>query len=89
MAETSTTLKALRDKVYTFIEGKMNAADIATFTIGAQSVTKYSLAELTALYEYLCSRIEAIDGGTEYWDNFDDGVEWTGNDGTVEVGDDE
>lgn len=89
MAETSAALKTLRDSLITFLTGKMAAADVASFQLGAQSVTTYSLADLWAFYNGLCARIEALDGGTEYVDHFDDGTAWTGHDGTVSVGDDE
>lgn len=87
MAESASSLTTLIAAIDAVITARL-AGDVSVRVAqGDTSYTKMSVTDLMALRKGYVERLEQLQSGTEYWDRTDDGLQRTGRDGTVYIGD--
>jgi len=89
VAETVAGNEEIITAINAMILAKLSGADIQEYKIGDESTKKMSIKELQGLIDWYTARNEKLEAGTIYRDNYDDGIQKTGVDRTVYIGDTE
>lgn len=91
MANTVAALQTLIDAIDTYITARLTGtAAVDSVTVGSHSFSKLSIAQLTDLRKMYVEQRDNLNADAgEYVDHQHQGIDKTGTDNTVYVGDDE